>query len=332
MRSRLGYPAASLLLLAVGCAQSGEGKGNGGTPPVFVEVTRAEPETIRDVVRLVGQLDADESVTLRPEIDGRVAEIGFEEGQRVQKGQLVIRLDDSEQKAGLREAEARERLAADTHRRMRELAEQKIVSEAEIVRAARDHDVAAAVVERAEVELEKTRIRAPFDGYAGARLISPGAQVRNETDLVTVHATDRLKLVFTVPEIAVPLVQQGMKLDISVAENPGESFPGEVYFVAPAVNPENRRLLLKAWVSNPGRRLRPGLFATIRVEAERHDRAIVLPDSAVVYDGQGTFVWRVGSEDRAERVGVETGIRQEGRVEIRSGVRPGDVVVAAGTN
>ena len=285
--SMLGF--AVLAIIAAGCAGGDEAR-NEGPPPVFVEVTTAEPETIRDVVQLVGQLEAEESVIIRSEIRGRVEEILFEEGKRVEKGKVLIRIDDATLRARVAEAEARERLAADVYRRLHGLAEQEVVSESEMVRAAREHDVAKAEFERTRVELDKTRIRAPFDGYMGARFVSPGAQVDNRVDLVTIHATDRLRLAFSVPEVALPLVSAEMALDISVAEYPGESFPGETYFVSPAVNPETRRLLVKAWVPNSGRRLRPGLFATIRVEVERRERAIVVPDSTVVYDGQGTFV------------------------------------------
>ena len=119
-------------------------------------------------------------------------------------------------------------------------------------------------------------------------------------------------------------------LKIKVAPYPEERFAGEVYFVSPTLEAEGRRILVKAWIPNPERRLRPGLFAEIEAEIERRDDALLLPDSALVYDLEGTFVWKVDQESRAHRVPVEIGLRQQGRVEVAKGLAPGDVVVAAG--
>src|SRR5262249_42086280 len=148
--------------------------------------------------------------------------------------------------------------------------------------------------------LDRTQIRAPFDGVLGRRMISPGDRVTPDrmgagegTDLVQIDAIATLKLVFTVPEIAVPAVRADMPLAVTVAPFPGETFPGEVYFVAPALDPQNRRLLLKGRVPNPDRRLMPGLFANIKVEVARHEHALVVPESALVHEGDGVFVWRL---------------------------------------
>jgi membrane fusion protein (multidrug efflux system) len=104
-------------------------------------------------------------------------------------------------------------------------------------------------------------IRAPFDGVLGARLVSPGDRVSKNTGLVRIDADKRLRLSFAVPEMAVTAMRVGSPVEIAVTPWPSERFHGEVYFVAPTLDPANRRLLLKAWVPNPDRRLRPGLFA-----------------------------------------------------------------------
>jgi membrane fusion protein (multidrug efflux system) len=121
-------------------------------------------------------------------------------------------------------------------------------------------------------------------------------------------------------------------LSIGVASFPGESFPGEVYFVAPELDPVNRRLLLKGWVPNADHRLRPGMFATIGVEVARHAQALVVPETALAYDPDGAYVWRLTGEETAERVRVDTGIRRDGRVEITRGLRAGDRIVSAGAH
>jgi membrane fusion protein, multidrug efflux system len=329
IRSFLATIVAAALL--GGCSKGGA-EAPPPMPPVFVETAVVNPGPIHDFAELVGQLEAEESVQIRPEMSGIIEEILFEEGAVVQAGALLVRLRDDEQKAELAAAEARERLAADTHRRFHQLAEEQILSASELERVTRELDVARAEVERARVYLDRTRIRAPFSGKLGARRVSPGARVTDETPLVELHATERLRAVFTVPERYASVVRVGEPLEVAVAAHPDEWFPGEVYFVAPTVDPASRQRLLKGWVPNAAGRLWPGQFARVRTEVARRDQALVVPDSALVYDGQAAFVWRVGAERKAERVDVETGLRQEGRIEIRKGVNAGDEVVVAGTN
>jgi membrane fusion protein (multidrug efflux system) len=303
-----------------------------GPPPVAVEVVGVTRQTVADVVDLVGQLEAEESVLLKAETSGVIDGVEFQEGDEVAKGTVLYRLRDAEQRARLHEAEAQLTLAREDHARTKALAAQKTVSPSELDRATANLEAARARRDLAAVELERMTIRAPFDGVLGAREVSPGDRVNRDTVLVRIDAIDRLRLLFTVPEIAVNSMRAGSTVEIAVAPYPDRRFPGEVYFVAPTLDPTNRRLLLKAWVPNPAHMLRPGLFANIRLEVARREDALVVPESAVAYDADGVFVWRVTPAHTAERVPVELGIRQAGAVELLSGVAAGDRVVSAGTH
>ncbi len=322
---------ASLGTLAA-CGDAASRPPAAGPPAIVVEMVVVEPDTLREEAEFVGQLNADESVMLRPEIDGVIQEIAFTEGQEVEAGALLVRLRHDAQRAELAEAEAARRLGERTHERSGALADRGILSVADLDRVTAERDEARARVERARVSLDRTEIRAPFAGLLGPRLISPGDRVTRETALVQLDAVDRLKLSFTVTESVVRNVRIGMPVALSVAPWPGEEFPGEVYFIAPSLDPRSRRLLLKALVPNSSRRLRPGLFVNLRAEIARREHALVVPESALVRDTTGTYVWRVSTDGTAARAPVETGVRQRGRVEIVSGLRPGDQVVSAGTN
>jgi membrane fusion protein (multidrug efflux system) len=127
-------------------------------------------------------------------------------------------------------------------------------------------------------------------------------------------------------------MELGMPLEVTVTPLPGERFVGNVDFVAPTVDPRNRRLLVKARIPNPDGRLRAGLSATVHLELGFRPDAIVVPESALVYDAGGSFVWRVAADSTAARVPVEVGTRQAGQVEILAGIGAGDRIVAAGTN
>ncbi|MBX3025651.1 efflux RND transporter periplasmic adaptor subunit [bacterium] len=326
---------AALLVLwgASGCdSPATSARTVSGPPPVHVELAAVQQTAIRDTVDLVGQLDAEESVVLKPETSGVVATVSFEDGDAAQAGQVLLQLRDGEQRARLHEAAAQLKLAEDELARTRALAARQTVSAAELDRAFATAEAARARRDLAQVELDRMTIRAPFDGLLGARQVSPGDRVSKTTALVRIDAVDRLRLLFSVPELAVTAMRVGSPVALSVAAYPEERFAGEVYFVAPALDVASRRLPLRAWIGNEDHRLRPGMFANIRLEVARRDDALVIPEAALAYDADGPFVWRVGAGDAAQRVPVAIGIRQAGQVEVTNGLAAGDHVVAAGTH
>jgi membrane fusion protein (multidrug efflux system) len=329
-RRRAAALLACALAPAAGCGERGAEGGGDGPPEAVVEVVTVRPQLLRNLVSIPGQLASEFSVRVRTELEGILESIEFAEGEHVAKGRELFRLRDDQQRAELAEAEASLALAEATHRRTSTLERQDVTSAAALEKAAAELAVARARVEVARVELDRTVIRAPFDGLMGALRVSPGDRLRRTTELVQIDAIDRLQLLFYLPEQAVSAVRPGIPVKIQVAPYPEERFPGEVYFVAPTLEAEGRRVLVKAWIPNPERRLRPGLFAEIEAEVDRRDDALLVPDSALVYDLEGTFVWKLDGDSRARRAPVEVGIRQQGQVEVARGLAPGDVVVAAG--
>lgn len=314
-----------------GCSQSGETAPTGPPPPV-VEVVTVDARTLTNEAALLGQLQALQSVMVRSEVAGIVAAIEFEEGQPVSKGQVLFRLRDAEPVARLHEAETALKLAEANHRRTQDLSRDGIVAPSQLDDVTATLDAARARLEVAHVAVERTRILAPFDGYAGNRLVSVGALIEPDYELVQVETIAELELMFQLPELALPLARVGVPVDLHVAPYPDRVFSGTISFVAPSLNPQNRRLLIKARVPNPDLVLRPGLFATVDAKLGARENVLTVPDSAVVYGSTGTFVWRIGADQKATTADVALGARQEGLVEVKSGLAAGDVVVVAGTN
>lgn len=320
------------LALGAGCSDGEASRGGFSAEPVVVEVIRVQPELVREVVSLTGQLEAELSVKVRPDTPDVLESIEFAEGASVAKGDVLFTLRNEQERARLREAEAERDLKQLVFERTQKLAQRDISSPAALDRARAELAREAARVEAARADLDRTTIRAPFDGMMGALFVAPGARVEPDIVLTQIDKIDRLQIVFSLPEIAVGLARPGIPFEFTVAPFPGETFPGEVYFVAPTLDPRTRRMLVKGWAPNADRRLRPGLFANIQAEIGQHADTLMVPESALALDREGTFVWRVSDADVAERVAVETGLRVHSRVQILNGLDPGDRVVAAGTN
>jgi membrane fusion protein (multidrug efflux system) len=329
--SRFGAFAVLFALVATGC-NSDALESMEGAPPSIVEIARVESRLFSERVHVVGQLAAAESVIVRPEVSGIVKSIEFQEGQRVSAGDVLFVLRSEEQRAALREAEANRVLAADVFERTEKLSKVHVSAASELTRARAGVASAEAVVDLARVNVERTRILAPFDGALGARSVSPGDWVDVGADLVQIDAVDRLQLQFSLPENAIALAAPGLEVTARVAAYSDEGFPGVVYFVSPALDRESRRLALKAWVTNTEGRLRPGMFSRVELEVERTEQAMVIPESAIANDATGSYVWRVNSESLAERAAVELGTRREGQVVIVSGLTSGDTIVTSGTH
>jgi membrane fusion protein (multidrug efflux system) len=250
----------------------------------------------------------------------------------VEAGAILFHLRSREQEALLREAQANANLARERWERSEQLVsrEASSLAQRDVVKA--EYEIAQARVEVARVALDRTRIRAPFSGVVGQRLVDIGSRVEQETELVRIDAIDRLQVTFGISDEGLPHARTGLKVEAWVRPYPGERFPGEVFYVAPTLDPRNRRIWVKAWIDNRDRRLAPGLFANVNLEVRRVEKAMVVPESAVAQDDQGPYVWKVDDEDRIARLPVEIGLRERGIVEIVQGLPPGTRIVSAGTH
>jgi len=312
---------------------SDDSSGPKESKPVSVEVVTLHDEPLTIEVALTGQLNAKYSVMLKSEVTGVIESIEFEEGSRVEKGQVLFRLGDGEQRARLMEHEAELKLAQDTFDRTQRLTSESISSMARRAEATAVLDEARAKIALARLELDRTYIRAPFSGVVGSLFVGPGEYLKPEiTPLVELTAIDKLQLLFTLPEPSIALAQIGGIVHARVAAYPGERFRGEIYFVSPTIDTSTRRLIAKAWVPNSDHRLKPGMFANVDIIVAVRDAAILVPEAGMVYDRHGTYVWLMDADDRAKKVPVEIGYRQHGRVVITKGLEAGDRMVASGVN
>jgi len=292
---------------------------------VAAKIARAVLET-----SAIGSLRADEAISIRPEIAGRIARIAFEEGARVEKGALLATLDSSELRAVLASSAAQARLDAQRLERAEDLFRKRFGSEQSLDEARSNHARSLAKQHEDEARLAKTQIRAPFAGVAGLRQVSEGAYVAAGTDIARLEKIDQLKLDFRVPETYLSQLKSGLKLRIAVDSYANEGFEGAVYALEPSVDEQTRTVLARARVANPALKLRPGMFARVQLQLGVRENAVWIPEEAIVPRGQDSYVYRVAN-GRAELVRVRTGNRKVGEVEVLQGIAGGDLVVTEGT-
>jgi membrane fusion protein (multidrug efflux system) len=297
---------------------------------ISVEVLTLEAQLLVEELKLTGQLDSERSVIVKPSVEGIIESGGIGEGRYARKGDVLFTLHNEEQAARLRVAEASLARARTLLERLDQLIRRDAASLAKLDEVRADFAIAKAQHDLARLELDRTTLRAPFDGEVGRWLVGIGTHVTPATPLTRIDALDRLQLTFGITEEALPLIRPGLALRTRVRSIPGESFPGEVYFVSPTLEPKNRRIWVKAWVPNADHRLRPGQFANVELELRRNEQAIVVPESAVGSDREGPFLWEIVDDARARRLRVETGLRQDGSVEVVQGLSPGRTIVTQG--
>jgi membrane fusion protein, multidrug efflux system len=296
---------------------------------VPVEAAEVVAAPLSEQVTAVGTILSDEAVTISSEIPGRLKEIHFQEGQPVEKGAPLFTLDASVYQAQLADAEAKLKLAEQTNKRTSQLFSNKYATAQSADEAASNLAVSTASVELARVQLEKTRIVAPFSGIVGLRHVSVGEYITAGLALVNLEAIDPVKADFRVPEKFLPAIKVGQTIRIKVDAFPGDKFEGKVYAIDPRIDVAGRSLLIRAVVPNTDQRLRPGLFARVTVLLKLKEDALSIPEQAIVPQGDSQFVFKI-VDGKAKLTKVVIGTRREGRVEIVEGLSAGDRVVTAG--
>lgn len=311
----------------------------GGAPqgpagPVAVEAGRVEAMRIEDDTQAVGTLRSRQGVMLRPEVSGRIARLAFTDGQQVRKGQLLVQLDDTLQLAQLRQAEAQAGIARTNLQRNRELVGQNFISQSAVDQSVANLQVAEAQVALAQAQLARMRIVAPFDGVVGIRSVNVGDYVKDGADLVNLEDLSSVWVDFRLPERYMARLRSGQGVEVTLDALPGKSFTGRIEALDSQLDANGRSVLVRARLANAGGQLRAGMYARSRVVFAVRERALVVPEEALVPMGDKQFVFRIvddgAGNKTAHRIEARIGQRVSGKVELLDGVQAGDVVVVAG--
>ncbi len=298
-----------------------------------MEVGKVVAMTLEDDAQAVGSLRSRQGVMLRPEVSGRIASLGFSDGQRVRRGQLLVQLDDTLQQAQLKQAEAQASIARTNLQRNRDLVAQNFVSQSAVDQSAAVLEVAEAQVALTKAQLARMRIVAPFDGIAGIRSVDTGDYVKDGADLVNIEDLSQVLVDFRLPERFIARVKTGQSVEVGLDALPGQRFTGRIDALDAVIDANGRSLLVRARLDNPGGVLKSGLFARTRIVFAKRENALVVPEEALVPQGGRQYIFQVidGPNGKvSKRIEARIGLRLPGKVEVLEGLAADDLVVTAG--
>jgi membrane fusion protein (multidrug efflux system) len=319
-------------------------------PKLTVSTTVAEPMTWKPEIQAIGTVSARSGVDLTVEVSGVVRNIAFKSNEKVKAGQLLVQLDDAVQRANLEAEKAQAALDQQNLERAIELQKRQVGPQSNVQQAQAAASASAAQVDSLQAVLDQKRLTAPFSGTIGIPQIDVGQYLTPGNVVATLQDLDTMRVDFTVPEQQLPDLKIGQKVRLGLTGD-DLKFEGKVIGIDPKVDPSTRLVSVRAEISNPNGALTPGQFAQVRVELPAEDNIIALPETALTTSLYGDFIYVVALADKdgkattgkvdeagknqnlvAHQVFVKIGRQSEGRIEIKDGVKPGDVIVNAGQN
>ncbi len=332
MKARfVGFMVLAMALLLTGCNGSDQGKPDKKkkTTAIPVEAARVEQRDISARYQGIATLEADRRTDVVAQVGGIVEQVLAEEGDRVAAGDALAQLDDARYKLELERAQATLEKLRQNLQREKRLHDRKLGSTQQYEGLVHDLEVQQAQVALARLNLEYTRIRAPFAGVIDSREARVGMLVNPGQKLFGLYDPESLQARVYVPERELALLSTGLAASLTVDAWPGERFAGAVARISPVVDASSGTVAVTVAVRSD-ERLKPGMFTRLDIPYDTHAQAVVMPEQALVErDGQ-TGVWRIDADSQVHWQPVQTGYREQGWVEVLDGLAVGDRLVTLG--
>ncbi|MCK9605015.1 MAG: efflux RND transporter periplasmic adaptor subunit [Methylomonas sp.] len=302
-------------------------------PPAVVAAATVKLEQWPSSLTAVGSFTPVAGVYVSNEVVGKIKVLHFHSGQTVKSGQLLVELDTDTDQAELAGLQAELQLAKARLQRSEKMIQKKYVSQADYDEHKAQLEQAAAAVHAKRTRIDKKMIRAPFAGELGIREVNLGQFLSEGTDIVSLQQLDPIHLDFSLPERHISQLAKNQVIIATIQSYPDQIFTGKIIALNPSVEQDTRSLKVRAILNNADKRLRPGMFAQVKIESGNALSVLTLPDTAISYNPYGNSVFLIEKNDNGLTVQsrqVVTGQSREGRVEIVSGLQVGDRVVSAG--
>jgi len=309
-------------------AENAPAKMNAAAQPVQVMVHVIKPSRLENKVKTTGTVMANEEVSITTEIAGKITMINFKEGAEVNKGQLLLKINDADLIADLNKLQYSQKLAKETEGRQKSLLDKGGISRQDYDNALTNLKTLEADIQHTQVMIDKCSLVAPFSGYIGMRYVSEGSYVSPNTKITDLVSLDPVKIDFSVPEKYTSFVSIGQKINFTVSGTK-DTYTATVYAIDPRIDAVSRTLRLRASCPNKDRKIMPGSFAEIELSLSRNDNAIMVPTEAIIPILKGQKVFKVLNGMAKDQL-VETGIRNDSTIEITKGLQPGDSIITIG--
>ena len=297
-------------------------------PPTMVDAIVLSEKDFSNVISLSGSIEANENVEIRSEVSGIVEQIYFTEGTNVNKGQVLLKVNDIELRAQLSQATTKQNLASENERRAKLLLQKEAISQEEYDIASAEFRSLKAQSQLIQAQIAKTSIRAPFSGRIGLRNISPGTYVTPSTLITKLVSSNQVKISFSIPEKYATGVENNTIVKITMP-NSSESFSAKIYAIDPEIEIATRTLKVRAIADNPANKLIAGTFATVELPLKNIKNAILVPTEAVIPIQNGKVVY-IATNGKAKEMKIETLTRTAKDVVVTSGIKAGDTLVVSG--
>ena len=333
---------AAILIFVVGIKALQIGKMM--SSPKMLPVTTVTSAAVKEEdwaprLSAVGSVSAAQGAVVSTELGGTVGEIRFENGAQAKKGDVLVRLDVSQEEALLRSAQAEAELARTDLERARDLVSKKVISKAEIDAAESKFNRLNAIVDQMRSNIAKKTIVAPFDGELGIRQVNVGQMINAGQQVIALTSLDRVYVDFALPEQNVSKLTKDLEVSVRADALPGREFKGKLTAINSMVDPITRNVPLQATLENPDHAVRPGMFAKVDVMLPETKKTIVIPGSAVSYApyGDSVFVIEKQKDPKSGRESlvlrqqfVRIGEVRGDFVAVKQGLKPGQEVVGTG--
>lgn len=299
-------------------------------PGVIVQMVKTE--ALVSQIEALGTLRANESIRVTSHLTRTVTRINFEDGQRVEKGRILVEMTSAEELAMLEEARINADEARKQLRRVESLVEQGAASESLLDQRRREFESARARLGAVQARVDDLRLQAPFGGVVGLRNISEGALVTPGDLITTLNDDSQMKLDFTLPAVHLQSLAVGLPIQARSRGLGDRSFEGEVVSIDNRIDPVTRAITLRALIPNEDQTLKQGLLMNVQLST-RERQALVVSEAAIVTTGSDHSVYVVRGEQgawRVEQTPVTLGQRYVGKVEILSGLQADERVVTHG--
>ena len=309
-------------------SKSGGKPGAKGGPASNVSAYVLKNEKLSNEVYASGTIMANEEVQLQPELSGKIIKINFQEGSKVSKGQLLVKINDADLQANYKKLQLQYKLAEERMDRQKKLLAISGISQEEFDILQSEYNVVKAEMDYATAQIEKTEIRAPFDGIVGLKNVSEGAYVSPSIVIASIQQINPVKIDFSISERYSSVVKKGDKLSFRIEGN-DQVLKGQVFAVEPKIDMATRTVQVRAVCPNPKGDIYPGAFARVQLALNDIDSALMIPSEAVIPDLKGKKVYRI-KNGQAEYVKIITGLRTDEMIQITSGLTAGDTVITRG--